>query len=274
MTTVASLTTGRSADPDRRRDARILLAHVLGRPSPAALDPSREVSVPEESAFAALWARYEAGEPVQYIVGEWDFYGRTFRVDARALIPRPETEHLIEEALRDAPSPRRILDLGCGSGILAVTLACERPAALVVGIDRSPAALALARDNVRRHRIGDRVVLAASDWLGAVGAARFDLAVSNPPYVGADERDALPPSVRDFEPPEALFAGADGLSEIRRLLDAVPRVLVPGGLFFFEIGFGQAEAVRREAAGRTMWELRRIVPDLAGIPRVVALARR
>ena len=274
MTTVASLTNARTSDPGRRRDARILLAHVLGQASPAALDPARVISAPEETAFAGLWERYEGGEPVQYILGEWDFWGRTFRVDARALIPRPETEHLVEEALREAPAPRRVLDLGCGSGILAVTLACERPSALVVGVDRSPAALALARENVRRHGVGGRAVLAASDWLAAIGAARFDLAVSNPPYVAMADRDALPASVRDFEPPEALFAGGDGLSEIRRLLEAVPRVLASGGRFLFEIGLGQAEEVRREAASRGLWEFRRIVPDLAGIPRVVSLARR
>ena len=275
MTTIARLTDGRAgADPDRRRDARILLAHVLGRSSPAALDLRAAVSAEDEEAFLALWERREKGEPVQYILGEWDFYGRTFRVDRRALVPRPETEHLVEEALREAPAPRRILDLGCGSGILAVTLAAERPAAFVVAIDRSPAALALARENVRSHGVSGRVALAASDWLDAVGPSRFDLVVSNPPYVAAADRGALPPPVRDFEPPEALFSAADGLSDIRALLGAVPRVLGPGGRFLFEFGFGQADAVLRAASARDEWEVARLVPDLAGIPRVCVLARR
>jgi release factor glutamine methyltransferase len=274
MTTVGRLTGDRTgADPDRRRDARILLAHVLGRPSPASLDARAAVEPADEERFASLWRRRESGEPVQYILGEWDFYGRTFRVDPRALIPRPETEHLVEEARREAPSPRRIVDLGCGSGILAVTLALEFPAAFVVGIDRAVAALALARENARRHGVERRAALAASDWLSSVASARFDLAVANPPYVAAADRQALPPSVRDFEPAEALFAGDDGLSEIRRLLAAAPAVVVPGGAFLFEIGFSQAESVRSAVAARPEWEWRRAVADLAGIPRVVVLRR-
>ena len=274
MTTVAALTGARAGvDPDRRRDARILLAHALGRRSPGALDPGGEVDAAQEERFHALWDRYERGEPVQYLLGEWDFFGRTFRVDRRALIPRPETEHLVEEARREAPAPRLVLDLGCGSGILAVTLALEFPAAFVVGIDRSPEALALARENARIHGVERRALLAASDWLGAIGAARLDLVVSNPPYVGTGEREDLPASVRDFEPPEALFASADGLSDIRHLLSAVPRVVVPGGAFLFEIGFGQKDAVGREAE-RTGWEVRRFADDLAGIPRVCVLRRR
>jgi release factor glutamine methyltransferase len=274
MTSVASLTRERAgADPDGRRDARILLAHVLGRRSPGALDPEGPVAAAEEERFLALWERYRRGEPVQYLIGEWDFFGRTFRVDPRALVPRPETEHVVEEARREAPAPRRILDLGCGSGILAVTLALEFPAAVVVGIDRSLAALALARENVREHGAGRRAALAASDWLAAIGPGRFDLVVSNPPYVAAQERGALPASVREFEPPEALFSAADGLSDIRHLLAAVPRVLVPGGAFLCEIGFGQKDAVAREAEDAG-WEIRRFAADLAGIPRVCVLRRR
>jgi len=274
MTTAGRLTGDRAgADRDLRRDARMLLAHVLGRLSPAALDPRAPVDPEEERRFAALWRRREAGEPVQYILGEWDFYGRTFRVDPRALIPRPETEHLVEEARREAPSPRRIVDLGCGSGIIAVTLALEFPAAFVLGVDRSVAALALARENVRRHGVGRRAALAASDWLSSVSPARFDLAVANPPYVASADREALPASVRGFEPPEALFAGSDGLSEILRLLAEAPAAVVPGGTFLIEIGFSQAEAVRHAVARRPEWEWRRVVDDLSGIPRVVVLRR-
>ncbi len=261
-----------AADPDAKRDARILLSHVLGR-GPLAFSPDEVLSGAQESLFGELWARRRSGEPAQYILGEWDFFGRTFRVDSRALIPRPETEHLVEEALREAPDAESILDLGCGSGIVAVTLALERPRATVVAIDLSPEALALSRENARRHGVLGRVHLAGSDWLAAVGSARFELAVSNPPYVSLDERESLPESVRSFEPHRALFARDGGLSEIRAILDGLPRSVVPGGAFLFEFGFGQENAVSREILSRNAWELRRIVPDLSSIPRVAVLRR-
>jgi release factor glutamine methyltransferase len=261
------------ADSDERRDARILLSHVLGWRNPMSIDRSSPVSPEQESLFGEFWARRRSGEPAQYILGEWDFFGRTFRVDPRALIPRPETEHLVDEALREASSAMRVLDLGCGSGILAVTIALERPDATVVATDLSPAALALARENARRHNVLGRVRFLGADWLDGIGSARFDLAVSNPPYVSAQERDSLPESVRAFEPPTALFAGSEGLSEIRRLLDELPRVVVPGGAFLFEFGFGQSEAVAGEVRCRRDWQLGRVVSDLASIPRVAVLRR-
>ena len=263
----------RTADADRKRDFRILLAHVLGRRSPPPLDAAFRLSAEQEDRLLGLWRRREAHEPVQYLLGEWDFFGRTFRTDPRALIPRPETEHLVEEALREAPDPGRAIDLGCGAGILAVTLALERPRARVVAVDASIAALALARENVRRHGVAGRVALAGSDWGRAVRSAAFALALSNPPYVSASDAAALPENVRAWEPHAALFAGGDGLSEIRRLLDDVPRLLLPGAPFLFEIGFGQREAVAAEVARRPAWALSRFVPDLAGIPRV-CVARR
>ena len=262
-----------AADSDAKRDARILIAHVLGKRSPGALAREDGVSRDEEARFLGLWHRRLAGEPAQYLLGEWDFFGRTFRVDARALIPRPETEHLAEEAIREKPDPERIIDLGCGSGVLAVTLALELPRAAVLATDVSPAALVLSRDNARRHGVLSRVRLLASDWLAAVGRGRFDLAVSNPPYVSSGERDRLPRSVRGFEPHAALFAGEGGIAEIRRLLAELPRVMEPGGAFLFEFGFGQREAVEEEVRSRPEWELRRTVPDLASIPRVAVLRR-
>ena len=260
-------------DADLARDGRILLAHLLGRANPLAL--RADTPVPEETArrFAALGAELRRGAPLQYLIGEWDFFGRTFFTDARALIPRPETEHLVEEALRECPSAGRIADLGCGSGILAVTLALECPGARVTGVDRSPAALALARQNARRHGVLGRVALVASDWLAAIAGGDFDLVVSNPPYVALADRAALPPRVREFEPEEALFAGTDGLSEIRRLLDAVPGHLRPGGVFGFELGFGQEEAIRQDILRRPAWTPPRFARDLAGISRVAVLRR-
>ncbi len=194
-------------------------------------------------------------------------------MDERALIPRPETEHIVEEALRECPAPARIADLGCGSGILAVTLALEYPRARVLAADCSPAALALSHSNARRHGVLGRTAFVAADWLAAIGAARFDLVVANPPYIALAERDALPARVREFEPREALFAGSDGLSEIRRLLDSVPACLRPEGPFLFEFGFGQEEEVRREVRRRPAWGSARFVRDLAGIPRVAVLRR-
>ena len=261
------------SDPDLRRDARILLAHVLEARSPGAIDPSAPLSGAQKQRFLSLWRRRRAGEPVQYLLGEWDFFGRTFRVDRRALIPRPETEHLVEEALREVRAPGRILDLGCGSGILAVTLALAFPAAVVVAVDVSFAALALARENAASHGVLDRVRLLGADWLSAIGSARFDLAVSNPPYVAVEERETLPVSVRDFEPHRALFASSGGVAEIARLLADVPAVLAPGAPFLFEFGFGQRDAVAAAIETERAWTLRRFVPDLAGIPRVAVLRR-
>lgn len=262
-----------AADSDAKRDARILLAHVLGKRGPMVLRSDDPVSRGQESRFAQLWTRRSSGEPAQYILGEWDFFGRTFQVDSRALIPRPETEHLAEEALREAPDAERILDLGCGSGAVSVTLALERPRATVVATDISPAALALCRENARRHGVLGRVHLLGSDWLAGIGRAQFDLAVSNPPYVSFEDHDALPDGVRRFEPHTALFARAGGLSEIRKLLAELPRVVVPGGAFLFEFGFGQNGAIADEIAAGMEWEARRIVPDLAAIPRVAVLRR-
>ncbi len=261
-------------DPDLRRDARILLAHVLGKRSPGPSDAAAPLSDDQRSRFLALLRRRRGGEPVQYLIEEWDFFGRTFRVDPRALIPRPETEHLIEESLRETRAPAWILDLGCGSGVLAVTLALEFPKARVVATDASVDALGLAHENARRHGVSDRVLFAGADWLSAFAAARFDLALSNPPYVSVADRGTLPASVRDFEPAAALFASADGLSEIRALLAAVPGALAPGSPYLFELGFGQRDDVAAMIAALPAWELLRFAPDLAGIPRIAVLRRR
>jgi release factor glutamine methyltransferase len=215
---------------------------------------------------------------VQHLLGEWDFYGRTFTVDGRALVPRPETEILVSTALAEARQPRWILDAGTGSGILAVTLLKERETARAVALDSSLEALALARENAMRHGLGGRLSLIGSDWLSALSAlpalspGGFDLAVSNPPYLALSDRAGLSPTVRDYDPPRALFAGSDSLEAIRHLLDALPAHLSPGAPFLFEIGFGQGSAVEREIRSRPAWTFVRIQPDLAGIPRV-AIAR-
>jgi release factor glutamine methyltransferase len=255
-------------------DARLLLAHAVGHGKPLALDPREEVAAGTASTFEELWCRRISGVPVQHLLGEWDFFGRPFFVDARALVPRPETELLVETALAQAPAARRVLDLGTGSGILAVTWLAERPESHAVAVDVSTAALALARRNASRHAVLDRLELVAGDWTSALSRREtFDLALSNPPYLAVTEAADLPATVRDHDPSAALFAGADGLDAIRRLLRDVPAHLVAGASFLFEIGAGQADAVEREVAAHEAWRLDRIVPDIAGIPRV-AVARR
>ena len=249
-------------------DARLLLAHSLGGLSPLSLDPRVTLDPVVAARFERMWEKRLTGVPVQHLIGEWDFYGRPFRVDGRALVPRPETEILLEQALQDAPDARRVLDAGTGSGIIAVTFLLERPEARAVALDISVDALALARRNADQHGVLPRLSLVASDWLSALSGARFDLVLSNPPYLAIGESPNLPPTVRDHDPRRALFAGDDGLTAIRQLLASLPAVLEPGGLLIFEIGFGQSEAVRSEILARPVWRFIRIEPDLEGIPRI------
>jgi release factor glutamine methyltransferase len=270
----AEILRARSAGEATSWDARILLAHSVGHGRPLALDPREELPAEAASRFEALWEKRLTGVPVQHLVGEWDFFGRPFSVDARALVPRPETELLVETALLEAPAARRVLDLGTGSGILAVTWLAERPGSRAVAVDLSTDALALARANGSRHSVLERLELVAGDWTSALSSrATFDLAVSNPPYLALAGAADLSPTVRDHDPTAALFGGDDGLDAIRRLLDQVPGVLAAGAPFLFEIGAGQAPAVECEVRARRGWKLDRVVPDLAGIPRVAVLRR-
>lgn len=251
-------------------DAKILLADALGRKNPLAIDPIGEIPSDATQRFREAWRRRIAGQPVQHILGEWDFFGRTFAVDDRALIPRPETEILAAAVLAEPGSAGHLFDAGTGSGVLAITLLAERPSARAVAVDFSIAALALARANARRHDVSPRLHLAASDWSSALAGASFDLAVSNPPYVPEVDAERLSPTVRDHEPSTALYGGDDGLWAVHVLLDELPRVLAPGAPFLWEIGFGQAAAVEADVRRRPEWRFERIVADHAGIPRVVA----
>jgi release factor glutamine methyltransferase len=255
-------------------DARLLLAHAAGHDEPLALDPRGDVPPAAASRFEDLWERRISGVPVQHLVGEWDFFGRPFFVDSRALVPRPETEILVETALAEAPEARSVLDLGTGSGILAVTWLLERPQSRAIAVDASSDALALARSNAERHGVLGRLALVGGDWTSALAAGvAFDLAISNPPYLAVREAAGLSVTVRDHDPAVALYAGEDGLDAIRRLLSDLPPHLAPGAPFLFEIGFGQAAAIEREVRHLSQWRLERIVPDLAGIPRVAVLRR-
>jgi release factor glutamine methyltransferase len=223
--------------------------------------------------FNRLLARRLKGEPVAYLVGEKEFFGRPFFVDDRVLIPRPETEHLVEAALGlDLPKEVRLLDLGTGSGCLAISLVLEIPRAWALAVDLSPAALAVTAKNVSRHGATDRVALACVDLVAGVDFTGFDLVISNPPYVAWEERDVLSPEILDFEPEMALFAGQDGQSLIRRLLhDLQP--LASGSYLLLEIGAGQDEALRRLAAASS-FQCLEILPDYGGIPRVAVLRQR
>lgn len=260
------------------REAALLLGWLLGL-SEAQILAHGEREVPADAAerFRSLLERRLTGEPVAYLLGEREFYGRPFAVDPRVLIPRPETEHVIEEALA-TPLPERpwILDVGTGSGILPVTLALEIPGARTVGTDVSPGALAAARGNARRHGVSDRARFVGADLARGLDLSRFDLVVSNPPYVDPGDAPSLSPEVVDFEPHVALFAPAGeypGDSVLARLFALLGSGLRPGIRAIVEIGFGQVEAARRHAEASAL-HFAGARQDYAGIPRVVVLERR
>lgn len=233
----------------------------------------RPVAPAEAARFADLLARRATGEPAAYLIGEREFYGRPFAVDRRVLIPRPETEHIVEEALAlELPPSPRILDIGTGSGCLAITLALEIPSARVTATDLSPGALAVARKNAYRHGVADRVALTAQDLATALELATFDLVVSNPPYVDRADAPTLSPEVCDFEPHLALFSPDGGLAALARLFTA-SAALRPGTPVIVEIGQGQGAAAteRAVAAGLVTVKVR---SDYASIPRTLVLRRR
>lgn len=261
-------------------EAEELLARATGRPR-AWFHARRHVEATDEETlrYEALVARRAEGAPLQYLLGEWEFLGRTFRVDARALIPRTETEAIVEIARRTAPEARVLLDVGTGSGVLAVSLALERPEARVVALDRSVDALALARENARRFGVLSRVAFLASDWLSALAkepaeAERFDLVVSNPPYVPLAHLAAVDKTVSEYEPPLALYGGDDGLDPLRVLLAALPSRMRSGAPFVFEIGYGQAKEVSGLVAESGAFALEEIRLDPFGIPRTALTRRR
>ncbi len=224
-------------------DARLLAQHLLGWDAARFLASSTDA---EPGAFAdayqRLIARREAHEPIAYILGVREFWNRPFAVSPAVLVPRPETEVVVEAALERLGERALVADVGTGSGCLAVTLAAERPGVRVVAVDRSRAALRVARLNALRLGVAARVRLVQGNLLAGV-AGGFDLIVSNPPYVAERDRAALPRQVLDHEPSLALFAGPDGLSLIRGLVDQAPSHLAPAGVLIFEFGAGQDRAV-------------------------------
>jgi len=247
-----------------RAEARRLLAAALGTTIEAlAARPQQPVGEAAAARFAALVAQRQRGEPVAYLLGEKEFYSRAFAVTPAVLVPRAETEGLVELALarlRCLAAPR-VLDLGTGSGCIAVTLALECPAATVVAVERSAAALELARENARRW--GAPVDFLLGDWFDPV-AGRFDAIVANPPYVAADDPH-LPALAA--EPASALVAGADGLDDLRRIVAAAPAHLNPGGWLAVEHGHDQGAAVRELFAAASFAEVQTHL-DLVGIERI------
>ncbi|MGE5234005.1 MAG: peptide chain release factor N(5)-glutamine methyltransferase [Acidobacteriota bacterium] len=253
------------------REAMLLLAVASGRSEAQVLARTDEEVPPGAAArFAELLERRLRGEPYAYLVGEREFYGRPFFVDRRVLIPRPETEHSVEAVLAlPLPAAPRLLDIGTGSGALAVTLALERPRAWVAATDLSPAALAVAARNRNRHAA--RVAFVAGNLAAGLSLAGFDVVVSNPPYIARHDAAALSPEVRDYEPATALFAEGNGDTILRQLLALGAAGLRPGAFLVLEIGLGQLEPLARDLP-RAL-RLREARSDYAGIPRVLVVEK-
>ncbi|HEY1766102.1 MAG TPA: peptide chain release factor N(5)-glutamine methyltransferase [Terracidiphilus sp.] len=257
--------------PERARlDAETLLFTALGKNRAwllAHLDD--ELLEPAVSRYAGWIERRSCGEPLQYLTGEAEFYGLPFHVTRDVLIPRPETEHLVEKCLELATqiAAPRLVDVGTGSGAIAIALAHKLQGAFVTGTDLSEAALLVARENAERNRVAGQIRFLAGDLLAPVSGERFDLIVSNPPYVPERDRESLAVEVRDYEPAQALFAGEDGLAVYRRLVPAAFAALVPGGFLVMEIGFGQQASLRTLLTDARFAEVG-FTPDLQGIPRI------
>lgn len=252
-------------------DARLLLEAGAGVSRlEIVTDPRRPVSEAQVSAVDALTKRREAREPVSHITGRKHFWTLDLAVNADVLTPRPETEFVVEAGLQQtlpADAPHRILDLGAGSGAIVLALLKERPKATGLAVDISEPALAVVRRNAEALGVADRLDVRYSDWAMEIDE-RFDLVVSNPPYIKSADIELLAPEVSRFEPRLALDGGEDGLLAYRLITSALPRLLKPGGAFALEVGLGQAESVKAlaEGVGLATAEPRR---DLSGIPRVV-----
>jgi release factor glutamine methyltransferase len=265
--------------PEARREAMSLVGHVAKRDRTFLIThPETELRLSDAQRLREAVARRAQGEPLQYITGRQEFYGLSFEVTPAVLIPRPETELLVETALEllgKAGEPQLICDVGTGSGCIPIALLHERPRLRAVGLDISLNALSVAARNSLRLNVSGRLSLIASDCFDALNrtGARFEMIVSNPPYVAESQLTGLQREVRDHEPRLALTPGGDGLSIIRRLLAEAPFYLDSGGHLLIEIGFDQHEAVRQLIDPET-WQLLGIYKDLQGIPRTVALKRR
>ncbi len=259
-----------------RADATLLLRFVLNIAQAEILAYRERPLTPEQiHKFNALIAERVKGKPIQYITGEQEFFGLPFHVTPDVLIPRPETEHLVEATLArfEHHAAPRIADVGTGSGAIAVALAHALPNAAIVALDVSPAALEIARRNAQHNHVANRIRFVVSDLLAAVPEETFDAIVSNPPYIALSERKSLPIEVRDYEPAQALFAGPTGLEFFQRLIPSAHAHLLPGGWLIMEIGHGQRDRVRALLEEK-YWDAVEFLPDLQSIPRVAVARRR
>jgi len=256
-------------------DARLLLLTALGIPATTLVThPDTPLTAEESETLASFARRRLAHEPVARIVGIREFWGLPFRLSPETLVPRPDTETVVETALDllpDRQAPLRIVDFGTGSGCILVALLHELPRATGLGVDLSPGALATARTNADENGVGGRCHFALSRWADAVSGP-FDLIVSNPPYIASGVIPTLDEEVREHDPRLALDGGPDGLEPYRILLSEAGRLLAPGGLLAVEIGYDQAEELR-SLAGSHGLEILRIAHDLSGNPRCVAMRR-
>jgi release factor glutamine methyltransferase len=261
---------------DARMQSVSLLGHTLGRNRTFLIAHSADqLTESQIRRFRALVDRRRTGEPFQYITGHQEFYKLDFEVKPGVLIPRPETEIIVEAALevtRDNPSPL-IADIGTGSGCIVISLLHELPGARALATDLSLSALDLARRNAQRHGVLDRLELIHADIFPAQSHKEFSLITSNPPYIAEAEMSALQREVRDFEPATALVSGRDGLDHIRALLREAPRHLSAGGYLIFEIGFGQRDLVAK-LIDAEVWNLFQVRNDLQDIARTFLLQKK
>jgi release factor glutamine methyltransferase len=273
-----------------RRDTETLLAHLLQCSRAWLIAHADDPIAPKIlTSFRSLVTRRAAQEPLQHITGTQEFFGLPLRVTPDVLIPRPETEHLVEELLAWAQTQStrhlRVADVGTGSGAIALALAAHLPSAEITAIDISPAALAVARSNAEQLRLAHRIRFLEGDLLDPlqndlaqglrIDPRGWDAIISNPPYVADADAPTLAPEVRNHEPHLALFAGADGLAIYRRLIPQAHAALKPNGLLAMEIGFGQRNALAELLADPDVaWQNVRFISDYASIPRVVLATRR
>ncbi len=261
--------------PSPRLNAELLLMFVLARERAYLYaHPERELTTDEQAQYEDVIRERARGCPTQYITGHQEFWGLDLLVSPAVLIPRPETEHVVETVLElvkeygfDGPGRIRLLDVGTGSGCIALALASELPQTEIHACDISEEALEIARINAARLVLGGKVLFRKSDLLSVYAGEKFDFIISNPPYVGEVDADKVQKQVREFEPRIAVFSGHEGMDIYRRLIPQAHEHLRPGGWFVSEIGFSEEAKVRELLAG---WTDIQVTPDLQGIPRVIA----
>ncbi len=267
----ASSTLASAGVSESRREASTLLSFVIIRPAAFLIaHPEYELTEDERARYTDAVGRRSRREPFQYITGKQEFYGLEFDVGPGVLIPRPETEILVEaaiERLSPLDSPR-LLEIGVGTGCISIAVLHSVKHASAVAVDISPIALRTAGRNANKHEVGDRLTLQMGDVFEGLNGS-FDLIASNPPYVPATDIAGLQPEVRDFEPHLALSGGLDGLDVVQRIVAGASQLLNSGGSLLIEIGFGEADGVR-QIVDPSIWDDVRFLPDLQGIPRIFA----